>query len=508
MTSQEMRNQIDNLWTEFWTGGITNPFTVIEQITYLMFSRLLDIREKQNEKKAKTTGEKYNPIFKKDEQHLRWDNFRHESDTDKLLELVRDEVFPHFKRSIKNGSTFYEYMKDAQLMIVKPGLLVKAINTINNLPLTQGDVKGDLYEYLLSKLQQSGIAGQFRTPRHIIELMVKMIDPKPDHKICDPACGTAGFLVGAMEYLNERFTSPGMEKKNEDGSVFYPGDQLFEYKEHIQNELLTGFDFDATMLRIGAMNLLLHGIDNPHIHNQDTLSDTFVERYQNEAEDAYDIIFANPPFKGSLDYENVESSLLGKVKTKKTELLFITLFLRMLKTGGRAAVIVPDGVLFGASKAHVSLRKTLIEENQLEAVISLPSGVFKPYAGVKTAILVFTKGGKTENVWYYDVENDGLSLDDKREKINENDLPDVYKKWLAKENNYPGRRTEKSFFVKAEEIIEKNYNLSLSNYKQIEYEQIDYESPSTIINKLENLEQEIQNSLRELNEGYNEISRI
>jgi len=500
MTTKEMRNKIDQLWTQFWTGGITNPFTVIEQITFLMFARLLDIKEKNNERKAKTTGEKFTPIFNKNEQHLRWDNFRHESDPQKLLEIVRDEVFPHFKRSIKNGSTFSEYMKDAQLMIVKASLLVTAINTIQELPLTQGDVKGDLYEYLLSKLQQSGIAGQFRTPRHIIDLMVQILDPQPTHRVCDPACGTAGFLVGTKTYLDKKHTTPGMEKKSEDDSVFYPGDQLFDYKDHIQNELLTGFDFDSTMLRIAAMNLLLHGIDNPQIHNQDTLSGTFAERFPKYSDGYFDIVLANPPFKGSLDYEDVEPSLLGKVKTKKTELLFNMLFLRMLKLGGKAAVIVPDGVLFGASKAHVALRKELIENNQLEAVISLPAGVFKPYAGVKTAILIFTKGGTTEKVWYYDVENDGFSLDDKRDPIDKNDLPNVYEKWQKKDVEDNSDRTQKHFFVPAEEIKNNKYDLSVTRYKEIKYENVKYEDPKIILNKINSLEEEIRSNLSDIEE--------
>jgi len=405
---------------------------------------------------------------------------------------------------MKNGSTVSEYMKDAQLMIVKPSLLVTAVDTINELPLSEGDTKGDLYEYLLSKLQQSGIAGQFRTPRHIIELMVKLLSPKPNDLICDPACGTAGFLVGVKEYLDKEFSSPELIKKNDDGSFFYPGDKLFEYQDHIQNKLLTGFDFDSTMLRIGAMNLLLHGIDNPQIHNQDSLSGKFIDKYPKYSKNYFDVILANPPFKGSLDYEDIEPSLIGKVKTKKTELLFNFLFLRMLKLGGRAAVIVPDGVLFGASKAHVALRKTLIDENQLEAVISLPSGVFKPYAGVSTAILVYTKGGKTENVWYYEVEHDGLSLDDKRTPIKENDLPDVYEQWSNKERNLPGDRKSKSFFVPADEIRKNKYDLSISRYKEIVYEEPDYDEPNVILQKLVSFEKEIQTDLEELKKMLDE----
>jgi type I restriction enzyme M protein len=499
MITGPLKTKIDNLWTQFWTGGITNPFTVIEQITFLMFSRLLDITERNNEKKFNVIKKEYKRIFAGDEQELRWENFRHLK-PDPMLKLVRDKVFPHFKRAIKNGSTFSEYMKDAQLMIVKPSLLSAAVEVINELPLTQGDTKGDLYEYLLSKLQTSGIAGQFRTPRHIIELMVKLLDPKPDDLVCDPACGTGGFLVAVKEYLDKKYTTPGMEEKKEDGSTFYPGDQLYEYQEHIQNKLLSGFDFDATMLRIAAMNLLLHGIENPQIHNQDALSGTFLERFPELSKERYNIILANPPFKGSLDFEDVEPSLLGKVKTRKTELLFNVLFLRMLKMGGKAAIIVPDGVLFGSSKAHVSLRQMLIEENQLEAVISLPSGVFKPYAGVSTAIIVFTKGGKTENVWFYNVENDGLSLDDKRMPIEENDLPDVYEKWISKDPLKDTDRTKKNFFVAVDEIKENKYDLSIARYKEAKYDQIEYEKPSIILEKIKSIEAEILNDIKEIEE--------
>ncbi|MHB8854053.1 MAG: class I SAM-dependent DNA methyltransferase [Ignavibacteriaceae bacterium] len=487
MITGEIKNKIDQLWTQFWTGGVTNPFTVIEQITFLMFSRLLDIKETVNENKSKLSGHPFKKIFSPNEQHIRWESFRH-LEAEEMLKVVRDEVFPHFKRAFSNGSTLSEYMKDAQLMVVRPSLLVTAVNTIYELPLTEGDTKGDLYEYLLSKLQTSGIAGQFRTPRHIIEMMVKIIDPQPTDLICDPACGTAGFLVGVMEYLNKN----NME--------VYPGDKLFDYQDHIQNKLLNGFDFDSTMLRIAAMNLLLHNIDSPQIHNQDSLSGTFLEKFPQLAENYYTVILANPPFKGSLDNENVESSLVGKVKTKKTELLFNFLFLRMLKLGGRAAIIVPDGALFGASKAHVALRQTLIEENQLEAIISLPSGVFKPYAGVSTAIMVFTKGGKTENIWFYDVEADGLSLDDKRQPVPENDLPDVVDSWKKRNEEDNSDKSKKHFFVSVDDIRKNKYDLSISKYKEIVYKEIEYEKPQIILEKMFTLEDEIRNEMNKLKE--------
>lgn len=504
MINAELKSKIDKLWTDFWTGGITNPFTVIEQITFLMFARLLDDKESTNERKYQQINKPYpNPIFNNNEQHLRWKNLIQISDTQKLLETVRDEVFPHFKRAIQNGSTFSEYMKDAQLMIVKPSLLVQAIETIKNLPLQRGDTKGDLYEYLLSKLQTSGIAGQFRTPRHIIQMMVELVDPKPTDKICDPACGTGGFLFESLLYLNKKYSSNDLVETREDGSKFYPGDLLFDHNEHIQKELLTGFDFDATMLRIAAMNLMLHGIDNPQIHNQDTLSGRFNERFPKYAENSFNVILANPPFKGSLDEEDVEPSLIAKVKTKKTELLFNFLFLRMLKLGGKAAVIVPDGVLFGASKAHVALRQELIENNQLEAVISLPSGVFKPYAGVSTAILIFTKGGNTKNVWYYDVENDGLSLDDKRQEIKENDIPELIAQWKKRDENKKSDRSSKHFFVSADQIRENKFDLSISRYKEIKYKEVEYDKPEIIINRIARLESDINNELAEIKELIN-----
>lgn len=472
---------------------------MIEQITFLMFARLLDFKETLNENKSKLTGLPFKRIFSTGEQHIRWESFRH-LEAEEMLKLVRDEVFPHFKRAFTNGSTLSEYMKDAQLMVVRPGLLVTAVNAIHELPLNQGDTKGDLYEYLLSKLQTSGIAGQFRTPRHIINMMINIIDPQPTDLICDPACGTAGFLVGVMEYLNKNYTSPNLVETKEDGFNVYSGDLLYDNQDFIQNKLLTGFDFDSTMLRIAAMNLLLHNIDSPHIHNQDSLSGTFLEKFPQFAENYFTVILANPPFKGSLDDENVKSSLVGKVKTKKTELLFNFLFLRMLKLGGRAAIIVPDGVLFGASKAHVALRQTLIDENQLEAIISLPSGVFKPYAGVSTAIMVYTKGGQTENVWFYDVESDGLSLDDKRQPITENDIPDVISSWRKRNEEDNSDKSQKHFFVSADDIRNNKYDLSISKYKEVVYKEIEYEKPDIILDKMFKIEAEIRIEMEQLKE--------
>ena len=502
MVTGELKRRVDALWTEFWQGGITNPLTVIEQITFLMYARLLDINEARDENRQKRTGTSFTQRFKEDEQHLRWSQFRHLG-ADQMLPLVRDKVFPHFRTTVASGTAFAEFMKDAQLMIQKPGLLVKAVNMIHELPLTEGDTKGDLYEYLLSKLTTAGINGQFRTPRHIIRLMVDMLEPKPTDVIGDPACGTGGFLVTVMEHLLENYTSPEAvieETDPETGAVekIYTGDLLEEHREHIRSSMFHGFDFDATMLRIAAMNLMLHGVDDPDIHYQDTLSTGFSDRFPKQASEGFDVILANPPFKGSLDFEDVHSGLLRQVKTKKTELLFLVLILRMLNTGGRSATIVPDGVLFGSSGAHRQLRQLLVDQNQLEAVISLPSGVFKPYAGVSTGILVFTKGGRTDNVFFYDVQADGRSLDDKREPVEENDLPDCLSRWRSRDPAKDTDRTTKSFFVSADEIREAGYDLSLNSYHDKPHVEEEYDPPHMILERMTSLNDEIAADLAEL----------
>ena len=497
MITGELKSQVDKLWTEFWTGGIANPLTVIEQITFLMFARLLDINESRNEKRAQRTGKEFKPLFGRGQQRLRWSRFK-QYGGDEMLAIVRDGVFKHF-REIATRSRLGDYMKDAQLMIQKPSLLVSAVNMIEALPLTEGDTKGDLYEYLLSKLTTAGINGQFRTPRHIIRLMVDMLEPETNEIIGDPACGTGGFLVGVMQYLLEKNTSPPGIITHEDGSKTFTGDKIKSDEwDHIRSKMFHGFDFDSTMLRIAAMNLMLHGVDEPDIHYQDTLSNSFPEKFSRQASDAFDVILANPPFKGSLDESDVHPSLVGKVKTKKTELLFLSLILRMLKSAGRSATIVPDGVLFGSSKAHTALRQMLMEENQLDAVISLPSGVFKPYAGVSTAILVFTKGGRTDKVFFYGVENDGYSLDDKRDKIDANDLPDVIVRWGKRNAKKNTDRTSKCFTVPAKEIKANNYDLSFSRYRETVHAEVTYEAPKVILGRLKKLEADIQTDLTEL----------
>ncbi|MBR0878551.1 SAM-dependent DNA methyltransferase [Bradyrhizobium liaoningense] len=504
MITGELKRRVDALWTEFWQGGITNPLTVIEQITFLMFARLLDINETRDESRMKRTGRSFQRRFSDDEQSLRWSQFRHLG-ADTMLPLVRDKVFPHFRKASTSGSAFAEFMKDAQLMIQKPSLLVKAVNMIDQLPLTEGDAKGDLYEYLLSKLTTAGINGQFRTPRHIIRLMVDMLEPRPTDIICDPACGTGGFLVQTMQYLLETYTSPeGVleEADPETGKIeaTYTGDLLEAHREHIRSGMFHGFDFDATMLRIAAMNLMLHGVDDPDIHYQDTLSAGFTDKFPKAASESFDVILANPPFKGSLDFEDVHASLLRQVKTKKTELLFLVLILRMLKNGGRSATIVPDGLLFGSSSAHVALRKLLVDNNQLEAVISLPSGVFKPYAGVSTGILVFTKGGRTDNVFFYDIQSDGFSLDDRREAIAQNDLPDCLARWRGRNIEHDNDRTSRAFFVSADNIRSANYDLSLNQYKNLVYKEESHASPRIALNRLKAINDEIATDLAEIEE--------
>ncbi len=498
MITGELRNKIDKLWEEFWTGGIANPMQVIEQITFLLFARMLDMTESRNEKRAARSGEPLtNRIFSKKDQPLRWSHFKNLAAT-QLLPLVRDQVFPHFRQLGGIGSRFAEYMKDAQLMVQKPSLLVSAINMIDALPLERTDIKGDLYEYLLSKLSQAGVNGQFRTPRHIIRFMVEMLDPNADEVIGDPACGTAGFLVGAAEFLLQKYTSAeGVAE--EDGQKVYTSDLLSRRdRAHRQRGMFHGFDFDVTMLRIAAMNMVLHGIEEPEIHPQDTLSTTFPERFPRESQDSFDVVFANPPFKGSLDYSDVQPALLAQVKTKKTELLFVALILRMLRLGGRSATIVPDGVLFGSSNAHQALRKALIEENQLDAVISLPSGVFKPYAGVSTAILVFTKGGKTNEVFFYDMAADGFSLDDKRDPVQANDLPDALRQWKERDPKKDVDRTGKAFFVTAAEIAGNKYDLSLNRYKETLHSEEEFEPPLEILKRMKGLEMEILRDIEEL----------
>lgn len=483
MITGELKSKVDQLWNAFWSGGVSNPLSVIEQITYLLFAKRLDDIHTAREKKANLLGGKIeNPIFEENEYHLRWSRFK-DADPEEKFRVFKDEVFPFIRdMNGKAGSSYTKFMKDAVFIIPNAALLDKVVNMIDAIPMEDRDTKGDLYEYMLSKIATAGKNGQFRTPRHIIKLMVELTAPTPKDIIADPACGTCGFLVTAAEYLEREYKS----------ELLSP-----EVNKHFHNEMFHGLDFDSSMLRIGAMNMTLHGIENPMIEYRDSLSEDHAAH-----RDAYTLILANPPFKGSLDYDSTAKDLLQVAKTKKTELLFISLFLQQLKAGGRCAAIVPDGVLFGSSTAHQDIRRTLVEEQKLDAVISMPSGVFKPYAGVSTAILIFTKtnSGGTENVFFYDMHADGLSLDDKRAPIKDNDIPDI----ITKYNDYKNRKGDfsdkkaKAFTVRKEEIANNKYDLSINRYKQVAYEVIEYDPPAIILDQLEELEAEIQSDLKEL----------
>ncbi len=490
MVIGELKSQIDKIWESFWTGGIANPLTVIEQFTFLLFLRRLDERQTLEEKKANMIGGAVKKsLYDAAHQRFRWHTFKNndpetmfglftipQADTDNLT------VFEHMKQLGNDAGVFAKYMKGATFMIPTPKLLDQVVQMIDKIKMDDRDTKGDLYEYLLSKIATAGRNGQFRTPRHIIKLMVEMMQPSKEDTICDPACGTAGFLVAAGEYVHEHHPEWLHEE---------------DFRNHFNTDMFTGIEFDSTMLRIGAMNLQLHGIDNPQLIGRDALSEANAD-----SRDQFSLILANPPFKGSLDYDSVESSLLKTVKTKKTELLFLGLMLRMLKIGGRCAVIIPDGVLFGSSNAHKQLRQTLVEKHKLEAVISMPSGVFKPYAGVSTAILVFTKtnNGGTDKVWFYDMQADGFSLDDKRSPIKDSNIPDIIERFKSRDQETERSRTEQSFLVPFDEIKGNDWDLSINRYKEVVYEQVDYAPPTQIIAEIELLDAERIQALRMLKE--------
>ena len=480
MITGELRNKVDKIWEVFWTGGITNPLEVIEQFTYLLFIKQLDDVETTKENEASFLGVDYQGIFPEECQKYRWSRFKNLGDAQEIYNLVLNEVFPFIKNLHGDGDSAYsKYMGDAIFKVPTPAMLTKLIDGIDGLELGDSDSKGDLYEYLLSKVATAGTNGQFRTPRHIIKMMVELVEPNPADIICDPTMGSAGFLVEAQEYLRKHEADLFLNEK---------------LREHFNNDMFYGFDMDRTMLRIGAMNMLLHGVDNPKIEYRDSLSEN------NTDSEKYTLVLANPPFKGSLDYESVSADLLKVCKTKKTELLFLALFIRMLKNGGRAAVIVPDGVLFGSSKAHKQIRKEIIDNHKLEAVISMPSGVFKPYAGVSTAILVFTRtgAGGTDQVWFYDMKADGYSLDDKRQPVPESDIEDIITRFHNRENEKERKRTEQSFFVDADEIRENDFDLSINKYKEIIYEPVQYDPPEVILDRIDEMEKEIQENMAEL----------
>jgi type I restriction enzyme M protein len=518
MLTGEIRNQIDGIWNDFWSGGLANPLQVIEQITYLIFIKRLDEMQELEERRATTLGvplerrifpDGYDGRGKPGQaddkgepyDNLRWSRFKH-FEPRRMFEIVDEHVFPFIRELNGKGSAYAQHMRDARFQIPTPALLDKVVQKLDKLDMGSRDTKGDVYEYMLAKIATAGQNGQFRTPRHIIATMVELVQPKPEDVICDPACGTCGFLVAAGEYLRKHHPE------------LFRDDKL---RRHFHEGLFNGFDFDPTMLRIGAMNMVLHGVEGANIAYRDSLA-------EDHAEDAgrYSLVLANPPFAGSLDYETTAKDLLRVVKTKKTELLFLALFLRLLKIGGRAAVIVPDGVLFGSSKAHKDLRRLLVEDNKLDAVIKLPSGVFRPYAGVSTAILVFTRTGVggTDHVWFYDVRADGWSLDDKRQPLLaddklgptpeaalteedavKNDLPDLVKRWVERNDSERERsRTAQSFRVPKNDIAAAGYDLSLNRYKEIEHEEVAHESPTAILADLRRIEAEIAKGIQRLGE--------
>ncbi len=503
-----IKNKVDKIWTDIWAGGITNPLTVIEQLTYLMFIRSLDEKELETEEFENLSNQKLDKIFPQSAvgQSMRWSKFKN-NDPREIYSVISQRVFPAIKNmkqgrlpdftdqgelieiadnpgsDAQNETAFARYMNDAMFLIPTPQVLQKIITGLDDLyehDISDRDMQGDLYEYMLGKLATAGQNGQFRTPKHIREMIVALLQPTPDDTICDPACGTAGFLVSAAEYIREH----------------YEDTMTSEQWEHFAGDAFTGFDTDRTMLRISAMNLMLHSISHPEVDYKDSVSK------QNQISDRFTICLANPPFKGTVDAESIHDNLKTVTNTKKTELLFLALFLRMLKKGGQCACIVPDGVLFGSSKAHKSIRKELVENHQLRAVISMPSGVFKPYAGVSTAVLVFTKtgAGGTENVWFYDMKADGFSLDDKRTEISESDISDIIDRFHNLDQEADRQRTEQSFFVPKQEIASSGYDLSISRYKKAEYVPVEYPSTAEIMADLHELEMEITAGLAELRE--------
>jgi type I restriction enzyme M protein len=512
-----LKSLIDKLWQNFWEGGIANPLTAIEQITYLLFMKRLDDLETKREKDAEFTGEKYTTRFNGkftvpgsneniDKNELRWSVFKHKP-ADEMLLHVQMKVFPFLKDLNGATSPFTKHMANAVFIMPKASLLVSAINIVEDIfkeiekDATEGghafqDIQGDVYEMLLSEIASAGKNGQFRTPRHIIKLMAELVAPQLGQRIADPACGTGGFLLGAYQYVLTdlvRKNDPSKLSKDEDGferAAISAG--LTQKVKAILDQSFTGYDIDTTMVRLGLMNMMMHGIDEPKIDYKDTLSKTYNEDNQ------FNIVMANPPFTGSIDKGDINEGL--KLPTTKTELLFVERIFNMLALGGTAAVIVPQGVLFGSGNAFKTLRKMLIDKAELKAVIAMPSGVFKPYAGVSTAILLFTKGGETNNIWFYDMQNDGYSLDDKRNKIAGSDLQDIVESFSGRNPTNKNDRKAKHFFVTKAEVEANDYDLSISKYNEEVYEEIIYEEPVSIFGKLERIESEIRLGLAELKE--------
>lgn len=495
MITGELKSKIDKIWDTIWTGGITSPITVLEQITYLMFMKLLDDTETKKEGNAAAIGISYqSKVFKqgnfqigddgkyaKSYSELRWNSFKEKSPTD-MYDLVKDYVFPFIKtvNGESKETAFSRFMEDAIFLIPTPKVLAVCVDVLSEIDMSNKDIMGDVYEYCLGKMSSAGTLGQFRTPRHIINMMVELVEPNLDDVVCDPAMGSAGFLLGIAQYIQDNYKKDLHNK---------------EKMKHFTSKMFNGFDTDPSMLRIGAMNLLLHGVEEPTISRQDSLSD------DNKVRGVYSLIMANPPFTGSVFQEDISKDILALCSTKKTELLFLSLFIKSLKIGGRCACIVPDGVLFGSSKAHLSIRKEIIENNRLQAVISMPSGVFKPYAGVSTAILIFTKDPSgTKDVWFYDMKADGYSLDDKRTVIMDNDIPDIIQRYHHLDKEKDRARKEQSFFVSKDEIVSNSYDLSINKYKETEYVKVEYEPTEVILNQIKEIQKTIDKNLAELEE--------
>lgn len=493
MITGELKSKIDKIWDTLWTGGIASPTTALEQITYLMFMKLLDDNEIKKEGNAAALGITYkSKIFKEgdfklDEEgnmtipynNLRWNVF-HNFEPGLMFETVRTYVFAFIKTVNGEGkdTAFSRFMNDAVFLVPTAKVLAVCVDELNSIDMSNKDIMGDVYEYCLNKMSAAGKLGQFRTPRHIVDMMVELVEPQVDDIIMDPAMGSAGFLLGSAKYLQKKYSKELLRK---------------DMAEHYNKTMFSGFDTDPSMLRIGAMNMLLHGVEEPCINRQDSLSD------DNTVRNYYSLILANPPFTGSVFQEDISKDILALSNTKKTELLFLALFMKSLRVGGRCACIVPDGVLFGSSKAHKDVRKELVENNRLQAVISMPSGVFKPYAGVSTAVLVFTMDpAGTDKVWFYDMKADGYSLDDKRSRIEADDIPDIIARFLNLKDEENRSKKEQSFFVEKSEIVANDYDLSINKYKEIEYVPIEYPSSKEIMAKIEELDKQIAIEMAEL----------
>ncbi len=507
MITGDIKSKVDKIWDSFWTGGVSNPLEVMEQITYLLFIKRLDDLQTLEENKANRTNKPIErrtfPVGKdpkkRSYEDLRWSRFKH-FEPKEMFEVMAEHVFPFLRTLGGDDSTYAHHMKDARFTIPTPALLAKVVDMIDGVPMEDRDTKGDLYEYMLGKIATAGQNGQFRTPRHAIQLMVELVQPLPTDVMCDPAGGTCGFPVAVGEYLRENHKEIFTDSK---------------LRKHFHEKLFNAFDFDSTMLRIGSMNMLLHGVEKPNVVYRDSLA----QEHGGE-EERYSLVLANPPFAGSLDFESCAKDLLQVVKTKKTELLFLALIIRLLKPGGRAAVIVPDGVLFGSSTAHKTLRKMIVEDQKLDGIISMPGGVFKPYAGVSTAILLFTKtnSGGTDHVWFYDMQADGKSLDDKRtdllppekqgpkptakltkEEHAKNNLPDILERWNKRDKSErKNPQTAQSFCVPKSDIVAQGYDLSINRYKEVVHEEVDHRAPQAILDELEGIEKEITTGMKEL----------